>query len=355
MFKNYVDIDGVGNIQGLLIYDRNTGQTSQVGLDEGGRVIEYRYAGSGFAISADGHFVAFLVSKEDINAGIYFRDVWAGQSRLIVGINTDPSMSADGRYVVGGVGNPWAGYGGDRYDGPNGIWLFDTQTQGTEVITTATANIGVISAEGRHVAFVDHNNDVFVYDRQTKTTEGCSVDASGNYSNKHEYNRIPAISADGSVVAWSSTASNLVPNDTTTYLSDIIVRDRLADVPPIDSASIIPTLTVKPKAKTSGKTGKYLKYSIQIRNSSGTPTQNTVLVAKVSRNDVSIRAPHACSYAYPRLTCALGNIKPGKKKKIQIKEKAAAPGLLENTLWVETDTETGRKYSSRVTHSAMIK
>src|SRR5438552_18469395 len=80
-----------------------------------------------------------------------------------------------------------------------------------------------ISADGRFVAFTsaainlvpgDTNGvtDVFVHDRLTVTTERVSVDSAGAQAN--DGSNFPAISADGSVVAFVSTATNLVPDDT---------------------------------------------------------------------------------------------------------------------------------------------
>ncbi|HME72280.1 MAG TPA: hypothetical protein VKM54_20800, partial [Myxococcota bacterium] len=80
-----------------------------------------------------------------------------------------------------------------------------------------------ISANGRYVAFIsfasnlvpgDTNGvpDVFVRDRQIGTTRRITVDGSGNQGNNASDS--PSISADGSIVAFESLASNLVPGDT---------------------------------------------------------------------------------------------------------------------------------------------
>ena len=104
-----------------------------------------------------------------------------------------------------------------------------------------------ISGDGRFVAFFseatnlvlnDGNEagDVFVHDRETGTTERVSVDSSGNEGNDHSYGQ--AISGDGRFVAFSSWATNLVPDDTNTYCDndydgnydencrDVFVHDR---------------------------------------------------------------------------------------------------------------------------------
>src|SRR5207249_10507324 len=66
--------------------------------------------------------------------------------------------------------------------------------------------------------------DVFVHDRQTRTTERVSVDSAGAQT----FSTYPihlSISAGGRYVAFDSTATNLVPGDTN-GLRDVFVHDR---------------------------------------------------------------------------------------------------------------------------------
>ena len=94
-----------------------------------------------------------------------------------------------------------------------------------------------ISEDGRFVAFssratnlvpndLNGTFDIFIRDRLTGTTERVSVDSADAEANGGSYGR-PAISADGRFVAFSSEASNLVPGDTNGQ-EDIFVRDRQA-------------------------------------------------------------------------------------------------------------------------------
>jgi Tol biopolymer transport system component len=91
-----------------------------------------------------------------------------------------------------------------------------------------------ISADGRFVAFTtsatnvvpgDTNGvgDVFIRDRQTHATERVSVNSSGAQANRVSYS--PSISADGRFVAFASKAANLVSGDTNNG-DDVFVRDR---------------------------------------------------------------------------------------------------------------------------------
>ena len=54
--------------------------------------------------------------------------------------------------------------------------------------------------------------DVFVRDRQTGTTERVSIGPGGVQGDGRS--SVPSISADGRFVAFTSSASNLVPGDT---------------------------------------------------------------------------------------------------------------------------------------------
>jgi hypothetical protein len=90
-----------------------------------------------------------------------------------------------------------------------------------------------LSADGRYVAFAsdatnlvpgDTNNatDVFVYDRQARTTTRVSVAAGGGQAGDASFS--PSLSADGSVVAFLSRATDLVAGDAAGG-ENVFVRD----------------------------------------------------------------------------------------------------------------------------------
>jgi archaellum component FlaF (FlaF/FlaG flagellin family) len=92
-----------------------------------------------------------------------------------------------------------------------------------------------VSADGRYIAFhssatnlvPDDTNglaDVFVRDRTTGITERISVDSAGNEALGGD-SEWPKISADGRYVVFTSSATNLVPDDTN-GLADVFVHDR---------------------------------------------------------------------------------------------------------------------------------
>lgn len=67
------------------------------------------------------------------------------------------------------------------------------------------------------------DDDIFVRDRQSGTTEIASVDSSGNQANNDSYD--PSVSSDGSLVAFDSLADNLVSDDTNGAV-DIFVHEQ---------------------------------------------------------------------------------------------------------------------------------
>jgi len=95
-----------------------------------------------------------------------------------------------------------------------------------------------ISADGRFIAFRSFATNlisggtngayhIYVHDVVTGETSIVSVDSQGNQGNLSSYD--PAISADGSVVSFSSIASNLVSSDTNQH-EDVFVHDLPAHV-----------------------------------------------------------------------------------------------------------------------------
>jgi Tol biopolymer transport system component len=110
--------------------------------------------------------------------------------------------------------------------GPNGV-------QGNDFSGSYGA-IPALSADGRVVAFeseasnlvpgdTNGRQDVFVRDRQTGTTARVSRGRGGVQGNDDSFGAM--LSADGRFVAFASDASNLVPGDTNGE-RDVFVRDR---------------------------------------------------------------------------------------------------------------------------------
>ncbi len=209
------------------------------------------------AMSADGRFVAFtseasnLVS-DDTNGGedVFVRDRVTGDT-VRVSVASDGSqangpsygsaISADGRFVVFGssASNLVSGDTNGRTD----IFWHDRLTGETTRVSVSSdgseANAwsrgGTISGDGRFTAFTSLASnlvpndthparDVFVHDAHSGETARISVDSNGMEGNGHS--EWPSLSADGRYVVFSSYASNLVEGDTNGR-GDVFVHDRV--------------------------------------------------------------------------------------------------------------------------------
>ena len=152
------------------------------------------------------------------------------------------SVAAFGRYTAF-QSNASNLVSGDT-NGETDIFVHDNETGVTERVSVGLGGAQAneesrspsISADGRYVAFLsiasnlvagDTNNwrDVFVYDRNTETTTLVSVAAGGGAANS--YSSDPAISRNGSYVAFTSAATNLVAIDTN-GVEDVFLRELAA-------------------------------------------------------------------------------------------------------------------------------
>lgn len=157
-----------------------------------------------------------------------------------------------GEPVIGGGGGHVAYYSmatnlvvGDT-NGRSDIFVWDAASETTELVSRSATGGGAdegsytpaITPDGRYVAFTsaagnlvtgDSNGkfDIFVRDTVLDATELISVDLGGMAPNAHSSGR-PSISDDGRFVAFSSSASSLVVDDTN-LSSDVFVRDRSRD------------------------------------------------------------------------------------------------------------------------------
>ncbi|MDX6708312.1 MAG: hypothetical protein QOI48_4158 [Solirubrobacteraceae bacterium] len=171
-----------------------------------------------------------------------FSAAGAGVASAAGGASANPAVSADGRYVA------FTSSADDLVSGDtNGsidVFVRDRGTGRTERVSVSTGGeqarrsvLGsdqpAISGDGRYVAFTsaasnlvsgDTNGepDVFVRDRVTGVTVRVSI--AGGGAQAHHGSALPAISADGHVVAFVSAAANLVRGDTNHAL-DVFVRD----------------------------------------------------------------------------------------------------------------------------------
>ncbi len=158
------------------------------------------------------------------------------------GGGSDPVVTPDGRYVVfwSWANNLVPGDTNHQRD----VFIADLVTQTKELVSVTSSGLQasagcfdpVVSADGRFVAFVttarlvdDDTNgvsDVYVRDRQTGTTIRASVASGPHGEEANAFCGNPSISADGRFVAFDSSASNLVLDDTNST-QDVFVRDLL--------------------------------------------------------------------------------------------------------------------------------
>jgi len=145
----------------------------------------------------------------------------------------DASVSADGRYVV--FDSPADNLVSANKPFTSRILVRDLLLGLTEQISPDTewSWYPSISADGRYIAYmstVDLTStpyNISVYDMHTGSTTLISYSYNGTPVNgDSEY---PVISADGTLVAFQSSASNLIPNDVNGKMSDIFVYDLLYD------------------------------------------------------------------------------------------------------------------------------
>jgi Tol biopolymer transport system component len=208
------------------------------------------------AISADGRFVAFTSTSSNLAPGqspdichILVHDRTTGATSL-ASVSTSgeaaldnclyPTISDDGRFVA------FASFASnlveDDSNGRGDIFVHDRHTGETSRVSVSArgiegndhSSLPAISADGRFVAFssdadslvpsdTNGRRDIFVHDRHTSEVELVSIDANGNQGNSHSY--APDISCDGRFVAYYSHADNLVPQDSN-RVTDIFVHDR---------------------------------------------------------------------------------------------------------------------------------
>ena len=165
----------------MFRYDRRTKQTRAISVGFSGSLTGS--TNSAPSISADGNLVAFVSDGGDVivptNTGngtqVYVRDVRAGQTEQVSVAVAGPPNGASGAPAISGDGNAVA-----------------------------------FEAAASNIARNDDNGapDVFLRDRRAGTTVLVSVTPGGQSGGG--LSRLPSISVDGRMVAFQSTAPDLV-------------------------------------------------------------------------------------------------------------------------------------------------
>jgi Tol biopolymer transport system component len=236
----------------LLLAAPAVGQeTERVSVDSSGS--EANSLSDFASISADGQIVAFDSLATNLVAGdtngtrdVFVHDRTTGITERVSvdssgteanGASSRPSISADGQLVAFGsnASNLVAGFSG-------GVFVKNRTTGIVEIVSVDSSGVAgngggsaaAISADGNVVAFQststnlvagDTNGlqDIFVHDRTTGVTERVSVTALGVQADADCF--APSISSDGQFVVFETNATNLVAGDVNGK-SDIFYMDR---------------------------------------------------------------------------------------------------------------------------------
>jgi len=203
--------------------------------------------------SDNGRYISFNAYSTSTpnQLNTYLRDHVTGITELVSVANDGNAgghgggtdVSNDGRYVV---------FLGRQLDGSTGyidVYVRDRATGTTELISVnndgspGTGNKSAsqisISGDGRYVAFISNSadivssdtngvEDVFVRDRVTGVTQRVSIASDGTQANgKSGGNyRGTDISTNGRYIVFSSSANNLIPNDTNDK-PDLFIHDQV--------------------------------------------------------------------------------------------------------------------------------
>lgn len=187
------DTNGTGDV---FVHDRVSRETTLVSKDAGGD--EGNQQSNAPRISGDGRFVAFHSAASDLVAGdtnvrldVFLHDRTTGAVRRV-------STTSFGEQLAAGSGAPAISFDGAAV-------TFES---------TAT-NVVLGDTNGR--------GDIFLYTTATGAMSRVSVSASGAQANNNSRNG--SFSGDGTKLAFSSTATNLVNLPDTNNRGDVFVKD----------------------------------------------------------------------------------------------------------------------------------
>ncbi|MFN8016845.1 MAG: DUF4214 domain-containing protein [Acidimicrobiales bacterium] len=294
------------------VRDRVAGTTTRVGLDDDeGQMLNTEVC----AMSRNGQFVAFAGYGGDADAArtqLYLRDRVAGTTKLVSqstggspsSVTTDFSgvlgadrcaVSDDGRYVAfqSQATNLASGdANGTGFD----IFRRDLQTGTTIRISTSSGGAGgndfsgqpAMSGDGDVIAFTSDANNLVANDtnglqddfaRKVSTSTTVRVSAKFGSGEVYGVSSQPAVSGDGTLVAFQSMATDLVPEDTSSD-TDIFVKSLTNGAVIRASKSANGTSLTGNEANVSFSTdGKALAFVTEAGNHPGiSPSSGSVVV-----------------------------------------------------------------------------
>jgi Tol biopolymer transport system component len=246
-------------VQDVFVRDRRTGTTTRVSVAVDGS--EANGDSGGPAISADGRIVAFWSNASNLVPGdtygrtdVFVRDLVAGTTTRVSVSSADrqanapsrqPALSGDGAIVA--FRSDASNLIAHDTNGTGDIFVHDRRTGETTRVSTTSrggqpngrSRDPALNANGRFVAFrseasnlvpqdANRAGDIFVHDRKTEATTRISVNSRNRGAAGCGVTGCgcdPVLSADGRFVAFWSSATNLVADDTNGAW-DVFVRDR---------------------------------------------------------------------------------------------------------------------------------
>ena len=248
--KNLVSND-TNFYEDLFLYDARSDAVQRIAQYVPGS--EFAGAGSSYQMSGDGRYVVYAGRKESQGTcDIWLLDRRSGTVRLVAKqlyiyetFRSRLSISADGRFVAFDSfskeivpDDAGSNYSYKYRD----VYLYDAALNEMKKISRApdgtTGNnysyYPAISADGNYVAYLSKasniisadtkpSQDVYVYARQTGTTELVSLNSAGAQPGVDAYD--PSISADGRYVSFHTDGAY---DETDTGRTDVYVRDRFA-------------------------------------------------------------------------------------------------------------------------------
>ena len=270
--ENLVDHDNNGQVD-IFVHDRQEKTTSLVSVSLEGKSGNTRSLHP--VISTNGRYVAFESAannlvEDDLNesSDVFVRDMQENKTELVSLTSRDqqanhsshnPSISSDGRYVVfHSPARNLVPVDNKRSDENewnfSDVFIRDRELGKTEIISLSIigqpgnhpSHSGSVSADGRYVAFASMASDlvenypddaleitgkgrtarridIFVRDRETKTTTLASIGMDGAHSNHQS--QAPKISSNGRYVTFQSAADNLTESRVPGSLINIYRRD----------------------------------------------------------------------------------------------------------------------------------
>lgn len=243
--------EDVVGVRDIYVYDRDTGSADFIS-DNNANSRGHSFNPS---ISDDGRYVAYHSMADDLVAGdtngwmdVFVFDRETRQTERVSltqgGAQTnndslEASISNDGRFVS--YTSEASNIAPQDTDAIQDVYVFDRQTDTTQLVSLrsdetrpapntdgSASRDSRISSNGRYITFQsdlaldsgDTNvlTDIYVRDLATGATEWVSRSGGG-------YNYAPAINNDGRFIAFNTTSDRMVPNDTNDK-ADIILADR---------------------------------------------------------------------------------------------------------------------------------